>query len=142
MAVLNLLLSGNTQARATPELADVVACNGWTTGRKFRWCRTTWSAHRDMESAGQASTPNSCAKLHHGTRARLLPGRRGFQDARELRAHPHGDDIPSSPLNEGAQQQGGGGGWAIRQRLDAASFEAAMLEAANGEESARAWWAT
>ena len=36
MAVLNLLLAGNTQARATPELADVVARNGWTTGRKFQ----------------------------------------------------------------------------------------------------------
>ncbi|MCL5969864.1 MAG: hypothetical protein M1359_11710, partial [Betaproteobacteria bacterium] len=35
MAVLNLLLAGNAQARATPELADVVARHGWTEGRKF-----------------------------------------------------------------------------------------------------------
>src|SRR5512135_644803 len=35
MAVLNLLLAGNVQARSIPELADVVARHSWTHGRKF-----------------------------------------------------------------------------------------------------------
>ena len=34
MAVLNLLLAGNTHARSIPELADVVARHGWTHGKK------------------------------------------------------------------------------------------------------------
>ena len=51
MAVLNLLLAGNTQARATPELADVVARNGWTTGRKFLLVPYHMVGARDMESA-------------------------------------------------------------------------------------------
>jgi predicted ATPase len=41
MAVLNLLLAGNTQARATPELADVVARHSWTEGASSCWCRIT-----------------------------------------------------------------------------------------------------
>jgi predicted ATPase len=41
MAVLNLLLAGNTQARATPELADVVARHSWTKGASSCWCRIT-----------------------------------------------------------------------------------------------------
>lgn len=41
MAVLNLLLAGNTLARATPELADVVARHCWTEGKNSCSCPTT-----------------------------------------------------------------------------------------------------
>ena len=51
MAVLNLLLAGNTQARATPELADVVARHSWTEGRKFLLVPYHMIGARDMESA-------------------------------------------------------------------------------------------
>ena len=51
MAVLNLLLAGNTQARAIPELASVVARHGWTQGRKFLLVPYHMIGARDMESA-------------------------------------------------------------------------------------------
>ena len=51
MAVLNLLLAGNTQARTTPELADVVARHSWTEGRKFLLVPYHMIGARDMESA-------------------------------------------------------------------------------------------
>ena len=35
MAILHLLVAGNLQARALPELADVVSRHGWVQGKKF-----------------------------------------------------------------------------------------------------------
>lgn len=49
--VLNLLLAGNTQARATPELATVVAKHGWTHGKKFLLVPYHMIGAKDMESA-------------------------------------------------------------------------------------------
>ncbi|HOB94381.1 MAG TPA: phage resistance protein [Aquabacterium sp.] len=51
MAVLNLLLAGNAQARATPELADVVARHGWTEGRRFLLVPYHMIGATSMESA-------------------------------------------------------------------------------------------
>lgn len=139
MAVLNLLLSGNTQARATPELADVVARNGWTTGRKFLLVPYHMVGARDMESAVLGQYAEFVRKLHPTA---PVPGfylAEGlFKDARELRTRM-GDASFFAKLNEGAQQQGGGGGgWgSFDSGWDAASFEAAMLEAPNGEERSR-----
>jgi|JI8StandDraft_2_1071088.scaffolds.fasta_scaffold00582_5 hypothetical protein len=139
MAVLNLLLSGNTQARATPELADVVARNGWTSGRKFLLVPYHMVGARDMESAVLGQYAEFVRKLHPTA---PVPGfylAEGlFKDARELRARM-GDEPFFAKLNEGTQQQGGGGGgWgSFDSGWDAASFEAAMLEAPNGEERSR-----
>ena len=87
MAVLNLLLAGNTQARATPELADVVARHGWTTGRRFLLVPYHMIGARDMESAilGQYA---EFVRKHHPNAP--IPGfyqAEGlFKDAIELRA--------------------------------------------------------
>lgn len=51
VAVLNLLLAGNTQARATPALADVVVRHSWTDGCKFLLVPYHMIGARDMESA-------------------------------------------------------------------------------------------
>ncbi len=140
MAVLNLLLAGNTQARATPELADVVARNGWTSGRKFLLVPYHMVGARDMESAVLGQYAEFVRKLHPTA---PVPGfylAEGlFKDARELRARM-GDESFFAKLNEGAQQQGGGvgGGWGtFDSGWDPASFEAAMLDAPNGEERSR-----
>lgn len=137
MAVLNLLLSGNTQARATPELADVVARNGWTTGRRFLLVPYHMVGARDMESAVLGQYAEFVRKLHPTA---PVPGfylAEGlFKDARELRARM-GDVSFFAKLNEGAQQQAGGGWGSFDSGWDAAGFEAAMLEAPNGEERAR-----
>ena len=143
MAVLNLLLAGNTQARATPELADVVARNGWTTGRKFLLVPYHMVGARDMESAVLGQYAEFVRKKHPEA---PVPGfylaEGMFKDARELRLQM-GDESFFAKLNKGAKRDGGGGsggtsGWgSFDSGWDATSFEAAMLEAPNGEERSR-----
>ena len=137
MAVLNLLLAGNTQARATPELADVVARHSWTEGRKFLLVPYHMIGARDMESAILGQYADFVRKKHPDA---PVPGfylAEGlFKDARDLRAQI-GDGPFFTKLNEGATG-GGGGGWGeFDSGWDAVSFEAAMLEPPNGEERSR-----
>ncbi|MBK7517443.1 MAG: phage resistance protein [Betaproteobacteria bacterium] len=142
MAVLNLLLAGNTQARATPELADVVARHSWTEGRKFLLVPYHMIGARDMESAILGQYADFVRKKHPDA---PVPGfylAEGlFKDARDLRAQI-GDGPFFNKLNEGATGGGGGGGggggWGeFDSGWDAVSFEAAMLEPPNGEERSR-----
>ena len=141
MAVLNLLLAGNTQARATPELADVVARHSWTDGRKFLLVPYHMIGARDMESAILGQYADFVRKKHPDA---PVPGfylAEGlFKDARDLRAQI-GDGPFFSKLNVGAtggDGGGSGGGWGeFDSGWDAVSFEAAMLEPPNGEERSR-----
>lgn len=137
MAVLNLLLAGNTQARATPELADVVARHTWTEGRKFLLVPYHMIGTRDMESAILGQYAEFVRRKHPDA---PVPGfylAEGlFKDARELRERM-GDEVFFSKLNQGAAG-GGSGDWGeLDSSWDATSFEAAMLEAPNGEERSR-----
>ena len=139
MAVLNLLLAGNTQARATPELADVVARHSWTDGRKFLLVPYHMIGARDMESAilGQYA---DFVRIKHPDAP--VPGfylAEGlFKDASDLRAQI-GDGPFFSRLNQGSGGAGGdGSGWGeFDSGWDAVSFEAAMLEPPNAEERSR-----
>lgn len=137
MAVLNLLLAGNTQARATPELADVVARHGWTEGRKFLLVPYHMIGARDMESAILGQYAEFVRKKHPEA---PVPGfylAEGlFKDARELRA-VMGDEAFFAKLNEGSTGGGDSGWGSLDSGWDATAFEAAMLEAPNGEERAR-----
>ena len=143
MAVLNLLLAGNTQARATPELADVVARHSWTEGRKFLLVPYHMIGARDMESAVLGQYADFVRKKHPEA---PVPGfylAEGlFKDARDLRTQI-GDGPFFTKLNLGATGGGGGGGgngggWGVFDTgWDAVSFEAAMLEPPNGEERSR-----
>lgn len=137
MAVLNLLLAGNTQARSIPELADVVARHSWTHGRKFLLVPYHMIGARDMESAILGQYAEFVRKKHPEA---PVPGfylAEGlFKDARELRERMS-DEPFFAQLNKGAAG-GGGGGWGeFESGWDAASFEAAMLEPPNGEERSR-----
>ena len=141
MAVLNLLLAGNTQARSTPELADVVARNGWTHGRKFLLVPYHMVGARDMESAILGHYAEFVRVKHPEA---PVPGfylaEGMFKAAKELRQRM-GDAAFFAKLNEGAAGGGGSGGnsgWGdFAAGWQAASFEAAMLEAPNGEERSR-----
>ncbi len=140
MAVLNLLLAGNTQARSIPELADVVARHSWTHGRKFLLVPYHMIGARDMESAILGQYAEYVLKKHPEA---PVPGfylAEGlFKDARELRERM-GDEPFFAQLNKGVGGTGGGGGggWGeFDSGWDAASFEAAMLEPPNGEERSR-----
>jgi hypothetical protein len=136
MAVLNLLLAGNVQARSITELAEVVARhNGWTQGRRFLLVPYHMIGARDMESAILGQYADHVRRLHPEA---PVPGfylaDRLFQDAQRLRAQL-GDEHFFARLNEAA---GGGGGWGdIEGGWEAGSFEAAILEAPNGEERIR-----
>ncbi len=134
MAVLNLLLAGNTRARAIPELAGVVAQHGWTEGKKFLLVPYHMIGARDMESAILGHYAEHVRRLHPDA---PVPGfylAEGlFRDAQELRSRM-GDESFFAQLNAGA----GGGGWGeLGASWDAISFEAAMLEPPYGEERAR-----
>ena len=144
MAVLNLILAGNTQARATPELADVVAHHSWTEGRKFLLVPYHMIGARDMESAILGQYADFVRKKHPDA---PVPGfylAEGlFKNARDLRAQL-GDGPFFTKLNEGATGGGagvvgvGGGGWGeFDSGWDGVSFEAAMLEPPSGEERSR-----
>jgi hypothetical protein len=110
MAVLNLLLAGNTQARATPELADVVARNGWTTGRKFLLVPYHMIGARNMESAILGGYVDLVTELHPTA---PLPGvylaEEIFKNAQSHR-QVLGDEKFFEQLNQG-QQNSGGSGW-------------------------------
>jgi len=134
MAVLHLLLAGNTQARSTPELADVVARHGWTEGRKFLLVPYHMIGARDMESAILGQYAEFVRNKHPNA---PVPGfylAEGlFEDASGLREHM-GDDAFFAKLNEA----GGEDGWgALESGWDAVSFEAAMLEPPHGDERSR-----
>ncbi len=136
MAVLNLLLSGNVQARSITELAPVVARhNSWTQGKRFLLVPYHMIGARDMESAILGQYADFVRKLHPEA---PVPGfylASGlFQDAMRLRERL-GDGPFFKQLNEGA---GGGEGWGeLGGGWDATSFEAAMLEPPRGEERIR-----
>ncbi|THD01040.1 phage resistance protein, partial [Panacagrimonas perspica] len=136
MAVLHLLLSGNTQARAIPELADAVAQATWTQGRKFLLVPYHMIGSVDMESAILGQYAEHVRKLHPEA---PVPGffqaEELFQNAKAFRERL-GDEKFFSQLNEG-QSQGGGGWGTLDSGWDAASYEAATLEPPGGEERSR-----
>ena len=151
MAVLNLLLAGNTQARSIPELASVVARHGWTHGKKFLLVPYHMIGARDMESGILGQYAEFVRKLHPTA---PVPGfylAEGlFEDARRMREQI-GDAAFFAQLNEdategtggpgggtGGGRGNGGGDWGdMDAGWDGVSFDAATLEAPNGEERSR-----
>lgn len=142
MAILNLVLAGNTQARSIPELASVVARHGWTHGKKFLLVPYHMIGARDMESAILGQYAEFVRKLHPTA---PVPGfylAEGlFTDAQRMREQM-GDEAFFAKLNEGTERTGGSGGagsgWGdMDTGWDAKSFDAATLEAPNGEERSR-----
>ena len=132
MAVLTLLLRGDTRARSTPELAGAVAkANAWTTGRRFLVVPYHLIGATSMESAILGRYAEHVRAAHPGA---PTPGfyqaDRLFEDARSLRANM-GDDAFFRVLNEkvgtGANGSDGGGGWgALGSGWDAAGFDAVL----------------
>lgn len=140
MAVLNLLLAGNAQARAIPELAPAVAQTNWAQGKRFLMVPYHMIGATDMESAILGGYAEHVRRLHPGA---PVPGfylaEDLFNDARAMRQRL-GDEVFFAKLNEapGASSTGGGGGWGqMDGGWDAISFEAAMLEPPDGEERGR-----
>ncbi|WP_029008651.1 hypothetical protein [Azospirillum halopraeferens] len=144
MAVLNLLLAGNLEARSIPELADVVVRHdAWILGRRFLMVPYHMIGAHDLESAVLGQYADHVRRLHPEA---PLPGfylsESLFEDAQRLRTNM-GDAAFFARLNEGKAEDGngdaGGDGWGTLDSglWDAAAFDAATLEPATGEDRQR-----
>jgi hypothetical protein len=137
MAVLDLILAGNTRARSIKELSTVIGRhNAWTQDRRFLMVPYHMIGARDMESAILGQYAEHVRSVHPDA---PVPGfylaESLFRDAERLRSQM-GDEPFFGKLNEGAG--GGDSGWgALEGGWDAASFESAMLERPSGPERQR-----
>ncbi|HET6762554.1 MAG TPA: hypothetical protein VFH27_02755, partial [Longimicrobiaceae bacterium] len=137
MAVLSLLLQGNADARAIPELAPVVERhNGWTQGRRFLVVPYHLIGAVSLESAVLGQYAEYVRRLHPQAptpgfyRAETL-----FADAQSLRASM-GDDLFFRKL--GGRGAGAADGWGnLETAWDAPSFEAALAAEPGTDERAR-----
>ena len=131
MAILLLLLERNLQARAIPELSEVVAKhNAWTEGRKFLLVPYHMLGAEDMETAILGGYAAHVRKLHPDKPTPAVYRSEALlEDARRLRSQ-FGDAQFFAKLNEG---RGTGDGWGdISEKWDATSF----AHAANAQDSA------
>lgn len=138
MAVLNLLLAGNLDARSIPELADVVVRHDpWIQGRRFLMVPYHMTGAHDLESGVLGQYADHVRRLHPEA---PLPGfylsESLFRDAEGLRAQL-GDEVffrglkSKVPADTGWGEMDGDNAWS------AASFDAAMLEPPTSDERAR-----
>ncbi|MGO9328499.1 MAG: phage resistance protein [Steroidobacteraceae bacterium] len=137
MAVLNLLLAANTQARSVVELAPVVnRHDAWLTGKRFMMVPYHMIGARDVESAILGGYAEHVRRIHpDAPTPGFYLGERLLDDARSLRT-TMGEDAFFTGLNEGMQR--GGDGWGdLGGDWTVASFEAAALEPPEGEERQR-----
>jgi hypothetical protein len=141
MAVLNLLLAGNTQARATPSWRRGCDHMAGRHGKKFLLVPYHMiGAKRHGERPSWGSTPSTCANYTHKHRfpASTWP-KACSSDAQRMREQM-GDAAFFAKLNEGS------GGYRRHWRVAGATwtlagmppaFDAATMEAPNGEERSR-----
>lgn len=138
MAVLNLLLAGNLDARSIPELADVVVRHDtWIQGRRFLMVPYHMIGAHDLESAVLGQYADHVARLHPDA---PLPGfylsESLFRDAEGLRAQL-GDEAFFRGLKSKAPVDSGWGEMESENAWNAASFDAAMLEPPTSDERTR-----
>ena len=137
MAVLNLLLAGNKRARAVPELAAaVVKHRGVIEGKRFLMVPYHMIGARDVESAVLGGYAEWVRRVHPTAPVPgFYLGEKLFADAAGLRARS-GDARFFADLNGG--RASGGDGWGdIGDGWDAASYDAAVLEAPEQPERQR-----
>ena len=142
MAVLTLLLQGNSRARAIPELAGAVAqSNAWTMNRRFLVVPYHLIGAASMESALLGRYAEHVRRLHpEAPTPGFYQADSIFADARGLRAKM-GDAAFFGALNaavRGGSEDGDDDGWgALGSDWDAGSFEAALAAAPGDEERVR-----
>jgi hypothetical protein len=133
MAVLNLILQGNTNARSIPELATVIAKhNVWTHGKTFLLVPYHMIGARDLESGVLGGYADYVRRMHPDAPVPGIYRAEGlFADAAKLREAME-DHAFFMRLNEGENR---GGGWGeLSAAWDAASYDTA-LNAAPGSEA-------
>jgi hypothetical protein len=134
MAVLHLILQGNSAARGIPELAPVITKhNDWLQGKKFLLVPYHMIGAKDMESGVLGGYADFVRKLHPDAPVPGVYRAEGlFKDADDLRERM-GDRAFFDALNE--DSGGGGGGWGdLEASWDADRFEAAEAAEPGSEE--------
>ncbi|WP_372835838.1 DUF6079 family protein, partial [Pontibacterium sp.] len=136
MAVLNLLLQGNSQARGIPELAPAVAKNdGWLQGKNILLVPYHMIGAASIESGVLGGYAKHIKKLHPDA---PVPGfymsDRLFADAVKQR-RLLGDDAFFKAINEGNTSAADDDGWGdVACGWDAVSFEAVINGQASDED--------
>jgi hypothetical protein len=136
MAVLSLLLDGDTAARAIPDLAPLVAENrDWLGRRRVLVVPMHLIGARSLEDAILGQYARYIRERHpEAPTPGFYRGERLFADARGLR-ESMGDEAFFTRLSSSAA---GDGGWgALGAGWDAESFEAALAAPAGNPERAR-----
>lgn len=141
MAILHLILSGDSYARSIPELSDVIAKhNDWMQGKRFLMVPYHLLGAKDLESAilGGYTTYLENTAPQAPTPAVYRAGDL-LKNAEQLRA-AMGDAKFFEELNKGASANsgGGGGGWGdISASWDAVSYTGALNASHSSEECRR-----
>jgi hypothetical protein len=133
MAILHLILEGNTAARGIPELAAVITKhNAWITGKKFLLVPYHMIGSHDMESGILGGYVDFIRRVHPGA---PIPGvylAEGlFRDAENLRKQM-GDERFFDRLAEGLAADSDFGD--VDRAWDAERFEAAVVAPPGSEE--------
>jgi hypothetical protein len=133
MAVLHLILHGNTAARGIPELASVITKhNDWITSKKFLLVPYHMIGSHDMESGILGGYVDFIRRVRPNA---PIPGvylAEGlFRDAENLRKQM-GDDRFFGTLGEGSSAESEFGD--VDRQWDAGRFETAIVAAPGSEE--------
>jgi hypothetical protein len=136
MAVLHLILQGNTKARGIPELAAVVSKNnGWMDGKKFLLVPYHLIGSKSLESAVLGGYVRHVAKLHPGA---PTPGvyrsEQLLMDSDGFRASL-GDAKFFAQLNRNVGNANAGDGWGeVSSVWDGKSYDQARVAAPESTE--------
>ena len=137
MAVLHLILQGNTDARSIAELSSVISKhNAWTEGRKFLLLPYHMIGKENMESAVLGGYAEQVRHLHpSASTPGVYRADEILKDAQGLRS-TMGDDKFFGKLNEGHKD--GDEGWGdLAVGWVADTFEQALEAPPNSDEKTR-----
>lgn len=137
MAILHLILAGNSHARSIPELADVIAKHSdWTEGKKFLMVPYHLLGAKNLESAILGGYADYIARTHQDKPTPSVFLAEGLLSNAEQQREALGDAKFFEMLNRGVA--GGSGGWGnISAAWDAVSYTEALKSPHNSEPCRR-----
>lgn len=137
MAVLHLILQGNSAARGIPELAPVIQKhNEWLAGKKFLLVPYHMIGAHDMESGVLGNYVDFMRKTHPDAPTPPVYVSAAIINQANSERATYGDDLFFGRLNAG--QGGGDGGWGeLEAAWDASSFDEAAAAPPDSESHLR-----
>ncbi len=137
MAILHLILAGNSHARSIPELADVIAKHSdWTEGKKFLMVPYHLLGAKNLESSILGGYADYIARTHKDAPTPSVFLAEGLLANAEQQREALGDAKFFEMLNKGIA--GGSGGWGnISAAWDTVSYNQALKSPHNSESCRR-----